>query len=60
MKKVPDISSGSLPPLIDGLAQLKFDPEHNEPADLALNYKEDGNFYYKHKNYRVAIIRFVT
>ncbi|XP_052742817.1 DNA polymerase interacting tetratricopeptide repeat-containing, protein of 47 kDa [Bicyclus anynana] len=54
MKSVsPD---GELSPLAEGLAQLKYDPEENTPLELATNYKEDGNFNFKHKNYRLAIM----
>lgn len=59
MKEAPDLTKGDLPPLIEGLAKLKFDPENNTPLELALNYKEDGNFYFKNKNYRLSIFRFV-
>jgi len=44
--------------LSEGLAQLKFDPEHNTPVELAQNYKEDGVYNFKYKNYRIAIKAF--
>ncbi|XP_077287072.1 DNA polymerase interacting tpr containing protein of 47kD [Arctopsyche grandis] len=58
MKEAPDLTKGDLPPLIEGLAKLKFDPENNTPLELALNYKEDGNFYFKNKNYRLSIFSY--
>lgn len=54
MKQTPD--NGELSPLAEGLAKLKYDPEENTPLELATNYKEDGNFNFKHKNYRLAIL----
>lgn len=54
MKTVPE--DGELSPLAEGLAKLKYDPEENTPIELANNYKEDGNFNFKHKNYRLAIL----
>lgn len=57
MKEAPDLTSGELPPLIEGLANLKFDPDNNTPVELASNYKEDGNFYYKNKKYRLSVVR---
>lgn len=54
MKSSPD--SDELSPLAEGLAKLKYDPEENTSLELATNYKEDGNFNFKHKNYRLAIL----
>ncbi|XP_026750512.2 DNA polymerase interacting tetratricopeptide repeat-containing, protein of 47 kDa [Galleria mellonella] len=54
MKSTPD--DGELSPLAEGLAKLKYDPEENTPLELATSYKEDGNFNFKHKNYRLAIL----
>ncbi|KAJ8910500.1 hypothetical protein NQ315_012347 [Exocentrus adspersus] len=47
-----------LHPLYEGLQQLKYDPDENEPEELATNYKEDGNFNFKHKNYRLAVVAY--
>lgn len=55
MKKVPEPGE-ELHPLYEGLQQLKYDPNENTPEELALSYKEDGNFNFKHKNYRLAVI----
>lgn len=56
MKSTPD---GEMSPLAEGLAKLKYDPEENTPLELASNYKEDGNFNFRHKNYRLAILGYV-
>ncbi|CAH2002105.1 unnamed protein product [Acanthoscelides obtectus] len=49
-------------PLFEGLQKLKYDPEENKPEgvaySLALNYKEDGNYNFKYKNYRLAVIAY--
>lgn len=54
MKESP--KDGELSPLAEGLAKLKYDPDENTPLELASSYKEDGNFNFKHKNYRLAIM----
>ena len=43
-----------LPPLMQGLQDLKYSPDENTPEELAKNYKEDGNFNFKCKKYRFA------
>ena len=50
-----DASKGELSPLIEGLQQLKYSPDENTADELAINYKEDGNFQFKLKKYRLAI-----
>lgn len=47
-----------LHPLYEGLQKLKYDPNENEPHELAVAYKDDGNFNFKHKNYRLAIVAY--
>lgn len=54
MKKAPEIGD-EIHPLMEGIQQLKYDPEENTREDLAMTYKDDGNFYMKHKKYRMAI-----
>lgn len=54
MKKPPEIGD-ELHPMLEGLQQLKYDPMENTTEDLAATYKEDGNFYLKHKKLRMAI-----
>ncbi|XP_059483090.1 DNA polymerase interacting tetratricopeptide repeat-containing, protein of 47 kDa [Neocloeon triangulifer] len=56
MTKVPE--DGSLPPLLEGIQQLKYDPAENTSEELATNYKEDGNFSFKHSKYRMAILSY--
>ncbi|XP_066257763.1 DNA polymerase interacting tetratricopeptide repeat-containing, protein of 47 kDa [Euwallacea similis] len=57
MKEAPKLGE-DLHPLYEGLQKLKYDPEENEPYDLAIAYKDDGNFNFKHKNYRLAIVAY--
>ncbi|XP_025162822.1 tetratricopeptide repeat protein 4 isoform X2 [Harpegnathos saltator] len=47
-----------LSPLMEGLQQLKYGEDENTPEELANNYKEDGNFNYRHKKYRIAILSY--
>ncbi|XP_048001208.1 DNA polymerase interacting tetratricopeptide repeat-containing, protein of 47 kDa isoform X2 [Leguminivora glycinivorella] len=54
MKNLPE--NGEMSALAEGLAKLKYDPEENTALELAANYKEDGNFNFRHKNYRLAIL----
>lgn len=54
MKKAPEVGE-ELHPMLEGLQQLKYDPNENTEEGLATTYKEDGNFYVKHKKYRMAI-----
>ncbi|KAK6621470.1 hypothetical protein RUM44_001277 [Polyplax serrata] len=56
MTKLPE--DGKLPPLLEGIQQLKYDENENTPLDLANSYKEDGNFNFKYKKYRMAIISY--
>ena len=53
MKEMPK-EGEPLPPLLEGLQQLKYSEDDNTPEELALNYKEDGLFHFKLKKYRVA------
>lgn len=57
MKKAPQ-PGDDVHPMLEGLQKLKYDPEENTAEELALNYKEDGNFYLKHKKFRTAIYSF--
>ena len=50
--------SKELSPLMKGLQDLKYSPDENTPAELAANYKEDGNFNFKCKKYRMAVISY--
>nr|ACO15148.1 Tetratricopeptide repeat protein 4 [Caligus clemensi] len=42
-------------PLMQGIQDLKYSPEENSPEELAINYKEDGNYGFRFKKYRIAI-----
>lgn len=44
----------NLPPLVEAMRQLKYDPEQNTASDLADRYKRDGNENYRLKKYRWA------
>ncbi|CAK9829203.1 DNA polymerase interacting tetratricopeptide repeat-containing, protein of 47 kDa [Anthophora retusa] len=57
MKKAPEPGE-ELSPLMEGLQQLKYGEDENTPEELAYNYKEDGNFNYKYKKYRLAILSY--
>lgn len=57
MKKAPE-PGDDVHPMLEGLQQLKFDPEDNSPEELAEKYKEDGNYWLKHKKYRIAIMNY--
>ncbi|KAG5307069.1 TTC4 protein, partial [Acromyrmex insinuator] len=59
MKKPPE-PGDELSPLMEGLQQLKYGEDENTPEELANNYKEDGNFNYKYKKYRLAILSYTT
>ncbi|XP_076650120.1 DNA polymerase interacting tpr containing protein of 47kD [Halictus rubicundus] len=56
--KEPPKPGDELSPLMEGLQQLKYSEDENTPEELANNYKEDGNFNYKYKNYRLAILSY--
>lgn len=56
--KSPPKEGDDLHPLLEGLQQLKYDPMENTLEDLADTYKDDGNFYMKHKKYRMAIFSY--
>lgn len=57
MKKAPE-PGDDVHPMMEGLQQLKYDETDNSPEDLALKYKEDGNYYLKYKKYRMAILSY--
>ncbi|XP_044004446.1 DNA polymerase interacting tetratricopeptide repeat-containing, protein of 47 kDa-like [Aphidius gifuensis] len=57
MKKSPE-PGDEVSPLMEGLQQLKYDANENTPEELAANYKEDGNFNFKCKKYRLAILSY--
>lgn len=57
MTKAPE-PGAELSPLMQGIQQLKYDEDENTPEDLAKAYKDDGNFNFKCKKYRHAIIAY--
>lgn len=57
MKKAPE-PGDEVHPMMEGLQQLKFDPEENTAQELAEKYKEDGNYWLKHKKYRIAVMNY--
>ena len=50
--------SQELSPLMKGIQELKYSPDENTPTELANNYKEEGNFNFKCKKYRIAVISY--
>ncbi|KFB37809.1 AGAP012044-PA-like protein [Anopheles sinensis] len=56
-KKSPEPGE-KLSPLMEGLAQLKYDPEENTEQELADTYKEDGKFYMQHRKFRLAVMSY--
>lgn len=54
-KLLEDAAKGTLSPLMEGLQQLKYSPDENSAEELAKNYKDDGNFQFKLKKYRLAV-----
>lgn len=52
------VAEAPINPLSEGLAQLKFDPEHNTPTEVAMSYKEEGILQFKYKKYRLAVANF--
>lgn len=57
MKTAPE-PGDDIHPMLEGLQQLKFDPEDNSPEELAEKYKEDGNYWLKLKKYRISIMNY--
>ncbi|XP_011504516.1 PREDICTED: tetratricopeptide repeat protein 4 [Ceratosolen solmsi marchali] len=57
MTQMPE-NPTEMSPLVEGLQQLKYSEDYNTPSELALSYKEDGNFNFKYKKYHLAILNF--
>ncbi|XP_050080671.1 DNA polymerase interacting tetratricopeptide repeat-containing, protein of 47 kDa [Anopheles maculipalpis] len=57
MKKSPEPGE-QLSPLMEGLQQLKYDPQENTEQELADTYKEDGRFYMQHRKFRMAVLSY--
>ncbi|KXJ68246.1 hypothetical protein RP20_CCG004791 [Aedes albopictus] len=56
-RKAPEPGE-ALSPLMEGLQQLKYDPEENTAQELAEAYKDDGKFYMQHKKFRLAVLSY--
>lgn len=57
MKDVPN-DGQDLPPLLQGLQQIKYDSDENTPNELAQTYRIEGNFNFKNKLYQKALINY--
>ncbi|XP_049291961.1 DNA polymerase interacting tetratricopeptide repeat-containing, protein of 47 kDa [Anopheles funestus] len=57
MQKSPEPGE-ELSPLMEGLQQLKYDPQENTEQELADTYKEDGKFYMQHRKFRMAVMSY--
>ena len=44
-----DSPTDEMPPLVEAMRQLKYDSECNTKVELAMSYKEDGNYNFKNK-----------
>lgn len=57
MKEIPkDMNPDNLDPLLVGLQQLKYGEDDNTPEELAKNYKEDGNWNFRHGKFKTAFV----
>lgn len=45
-------------PLVEGLQKLRYDPDDNTPEELATKHKDDGNFNFKCRKYKLAIMSY--
>lgn len=45
-------------PLVEGLQNLRYDPDDNTPEELATKHKDDGNFNFKCRKYKLAIMSY--
>lgn len=52
--------TGELPPMVEALQQLKYNPEFNTKLELAKTYKEDGNDNFRHKKYKWAVTSYTV
>ena len=43
---------------MQGIRDIKFNPDHNTYEELAKNYKDEGNFHFKSKKYRLAVANY--
>lgn len=54
MTKMPDDPNAELPPAVEALRQLKWDALDG-PLERAVELKNQGNIYFKAKNYKYAV-----
>lgn len=47
-------------PLLKGLQMIKYDDPEDTPYDRALAHKDDGNQFFKKKNYKKACLAYTT
>ncbi|KAI3384931.1 hypothetical protein SNEBB_000120 [Seison nebaliae] len=57
MTKMPE-EDDEIPPSLEALRQLKWDEEDNDLEDQITKYREEGNFYFKHKFRKKAYISY--
>lgn len=57
MSKPPEPEE-ELSPLVEGLQNLRYDTNDNTPEELAQKHKEDGNFNFKCRKYKLAIMSY--
>ncbi|CAH0390036.1 unnamed protein product [Bemisia tabaci] len=57
MSKPPE-NPTEISPLVEGIQQLKYDESENSPEELAATYKKEGDFFFKCKKYKKAIINY--
>ena len=50
-----DSSTDEMPPLVGAMKQLKYNSECNTKMELAMTYKEDGNYNFKNRKHKWAI-----
>ncbi len=43
---------------MQGIRDLKFNPDENTYEDVAKSYKDEGNFHFKAKKYRLAVANY--
>jgi hypothetical protein len=43
---------------MQGIRDLKFSPAENTHEELGASYKDEGNFHFKNKKYRLAVANY--
>jgi len=43
---------------MQGIRDLKFSPSENTHEELGVRYKDEGNFHFKNKKYRLAVANY--